>query len=407
MAQDNQTEAPNPAGGSSSAALQGQITAPNPLEIIWEKYKVWIIVGCLVLAGLILANYVNQYLETSRRNQTWNDFAEKLEFRKTTVFDKSINPYFFSQVLPAGMDEFLEDQSVEDLKAAVSDLAGSKAEPWAIWGLAAREAREGNVSGAEAQIAKLKASYPHFPGLYVQASPPVYRPEAELEEGSEEKPKRPAVPEKASPADLLLSMAKRNLEFRKNHPDLYVAPEPNSKETVVFKTSEGEFTVRLYSKEAPQSAERFLSNVREKKYDGLRFHRIKRAPSTGPGMLPVPELVFFGNPKTSDENKAEWSSYRPEKRVPFEESAVSHFPWVLAWERDAGEKENDPLVFYIAGNEASWQRDGDNTVFARVVSGEDVIRRILEGELSSETEEQMGDGTPRRPVQVTEAVIKN
>ena len=408
MAQDKQAEAPNPAGGSSSAALQGQITAPNPLEIFWEKYKVWIIVGCLVLAGLIASTYISQYLETSRRNSTWNAFAEKLEFRKTTVLENmGMNAMMIGYFLPADFDKFLEEQSVEELQAAANELAGTKAEPWAIWALAAREAREGKVEDAEAQIARLRAAYPKFPGLHPQAAPPVYRPEAERDEDSEEEPERPATPDAKSPADLLLEMAKRNASLRESRPELYVAPEPTSKETVVFKTSEGEFSVRLFAQKAPKGTERFLANVREKKYDGLRFHRIERRPSNDSGMFPTPELVFFGNPKTSEESKAEWDTYKPEERVAFEESAISHFPMMLAWNRDDGEKDNDPLVFYITGNDASQQRDGDYTIFGRVVSGEDVIQRILEGELSSETEEQAGKGTPRRPVQVSEAVIQS
>ena len=407
MAQDKQAEAPNPAGGSSSAALQGQITAPNPLEIFWEKYKVWIIVACLVLAGLIASTYIRQYLETSRRNSTWNAFAEKVEFRKTTVLESSgMSPMMLGYFLPADFDKFLQDQTVEELKAAATDLAGTKAEPWAIWALASREAREGRVQETEAEIARLRSSYPDFPGLHPQAAPPVYRPEPEKDEESDEEPERPATPEAKSPADLLLAMAKRNSEMRSTHPELYTAPEPTSTETVVFKTSEGEFSVRLYAKRAPKSTEQFLKNVREKKYDGLRFHRIERRPSTDSGMFPVPELVFFGNPKTSEESKSEWNSYTPEERIAFEESGISHFPWMLAWKRDDGEKDNDPLVFYITGNDAGQQRDGDYTIFGRVVSGEDIVKRILEGELSSETEEQAGKGTPRRPVQVTEAVIQ-
>jgi cyclophilin family peptidyl-prolyl cis-trans isomerase len=62
---------------------------------------------------------------------------------------------------------------------------------------------------------------------------------------------------------------------------------------IQFKTSLGDFTVELFTKEAPISAENFLRYAREGFFDGLIFHRV------------IPGFVIQGGGLTSDmEQKA-------------------------------------------------------------------------------------------------------
>jgi cyclophilin family peptidyl-prolyl cis-trans isomerase len=401
---------PNPQPGAGQpGAAQGQITTPNPLEIIWEKYKTWIILGSVVLVAMIVGTYVMQYLDNQRRNSTWDRFAQEMQFRDAVVPEQKTNSFMYGFMLPGEFDKFLEKQSSEELASAAQGLSGTRAEPWALWMLASRQAREGDVAGAESSIAKIRNVAPGFAALQEVEAAPVFRPEPDEDKDAKEasaKVERPALPPKMSVADALLEMAKENAGLRESRKDLYVAPEPNSKETVVFETAEGPFEVRFYTDKAPKSVARFLETVKAGLYDGLSFHRIMRRRATSGFMgQEQPALLFFGNPFSMKEDKSTWDSYQPEEKLEFEDSGISHFPMMLAFDRGGSDKDNNPMVFYITLSDAS-TRDGDYTVFARVVSGEEVLRRIHEGELSSEAEEQAMDGKPRRPVKVTKVSIR-
>ena len=51
--------------------------------------------------------------------------------------------------------------------------------------------------------------------------------------------------------------------------------EPEKGDTMaIFKTNQGEFTVRLFKKEAPKAVENFVTHAKEGYYNGVTFHRV-------------------------------------------------------------------------------------------------------------------------------------
>src|SRR5258707_6068476 len=64
--------------------------------------------------------------------------------------------------------------------------------------------------------------------------------------------------------------------------------QPMRKTMIKFETSHGNFTVELFAKEAPVSAENFQKYVDDKYFDGTIFHRI------------IPNFMIQGGGMTTD-----------------------------------------------------------------------------------------------------------
>jgi peptidyl-prolyl cis-trans isomerase B (cyclophilin B) len=66
--------------------------------------------------------------------------------------------------------------------------------------------------------------------------------------------------------------------------------DPNKNYTARFKTSKGEFDIKLFAKEAPKTVNNFVFLVQEGFYDGLNFHRVIKSP---------PFMIQGGDPEGS------------------------------------------------------------------------------------------------------------
>lgn len=123
----------------------------------------------------------------------------------------------------------------------------------------------------------------------------------------------------------------------------------------------GSFTVALLADEAPATVATFASLVEKKAYDGLTFHRI------------VPNFVLQGGSPGADEYDALTPFFMRD-----ELGFASNERGTLGTSTRGHDTGDGQIYVNLIDN---WRLDHTYTVFARVVSGLDVVDRILEGDV--------------------------
>lgn len=136
-------------------------------------------------------------------------------------------------------------------------------------------------------------------------------------------------------------------------------------------TSHGTMKVKLYSK-TPRHRDNFVKLVKEKYYDGMRFHRVIEG-----------FMIQTGDPFSKDTSMIDrWGQGGPDYTVPAEfVNEYFHKKGTLAAARKGDmanpKKASSGSQFYIVHDEnACLHLDGQYTIFGEVTEGLDVIDRI-------------------------------
>ena len=145
--------------------------------------------------------------------------------------------------------------------------------------------------------------------------------------------------------------SKANVEADKNY-------------TALIKTSKGDIVCSLDAKAAPLSVTNFKYLADGGYYDGLSFHRV------------VEDFVIQGGDPTGT------GSGGPGYTIPAE-IGLKHGKGALAWARTGDEvnpeRRSSGSQFYIT-HQATPFLDGAYTVFGQVVSGQDVVDQVAQGD---------------------------
>jgi peptidyl-prolyl cis-trans isomerase B (cyclophilin B) len=150
-------------------------------------------------------------------------------------------------------------------------------------------------------------------------------------------------------------------------PKSYTAPpemtiDPTKKYTVTFDTSRGAIVCDLFAKDAPVTVNNFLFLVRDKFYDGTKFHRVIKDFMVQGG---DPEGTGRGGP-----------GYRFQDEV--DKNPNKHRVGSLSM-ANAGPNTNGSQ-FFITHIATDWL-DGKHTVFGQVKSGQNVVNAIQQGDV--------------------------
>ena len=136
-------------------------------------------------------------------------------------------------------------------------------------------------------------------------------------------------------------------------------------------TSKGTMRVKLYSK-TPKHRDNFVKLVKEKYYDGVRFHRVIEG-----------FMIQTGDPYSRDTAKIDlWGQGGPDYTVPAEfVNEYWHKKGALAAARRGDmanpTKASSGSQFYIVHDEnACFHLDGQYSIFGEVIDGLEVIDRI-------------------------------
>ena len=136
-------------------------------------------------------------------------------------------------------------------------------------------------------------------------------------------------------------------------------------------TTHGTMKMKLYSK-TPKHRDNFVKLVKEKYYDGIRFHRIIEG-----------FMIQAGDPNSRDSSKVDiWGQGGPDYTIPAEfVNEYWHKKGAIAAARKGDmanpRKASSGSQFYIVHDEnACLHLDGQYSIFGEVTEGLDVIDRI-------------------------------
>jgi cyclophilin family peptidyl-prolyl cis-trans isomerase len=147
--------------------------------------------------------------------------------------------------------------------------------------------------------------------------------------------------------------AKQRVEIAIKYKDVPV--KVNENDTFLIRTNKGDFKIVLYPKDAPKTCENFKRLVMLGFYDGLTFHRYVEG-----------FVIQGGDPEGTGMGSSGVT-------VPLEAKA-SHIEGAVGLAR-AEDKNSGSCQFYITLAPQK-SLDGSYTVFGKVISGMDVVKKL-------------------------------
>lgn len=410
--------------------MEGQLQGPSRLELFWENTKKVVYAGVAAAAVAITIHYAWQYKIRRDRSEAWTQLATKSGLEKGYGSPASnwsflepmirrdpktgvqwLTSYFMGAdaALVGSLREQIEASDEAGLKALASG-ADARA-PLALWALGHRAYAKSDFDGATAHFDDLKRRFPeHFlckeTAYPVQWRDEVPKPKEKAEDKDKSKPEPATLqPAKAgSEVGRVLEQIAAEKKFRAEHSEFFVAPEPDSPETLVFEIENaGTIKVKLYASRAPKHAARLLELARADGgwWVGQRVHQIEREGSTPSFNGVHPSHFTIGWPSTKEEDRTKWKQEDPQEanKLDWEDSGVSTFPGMLSVESAGSGKSQVERLVFNADDEAR-QADGTRVVVGRVVEGLDVIRRIVDSEFADDAGAQSGRGRPQESFKV-------
>jgi cyclophilin family peptidyl-prolyl cis-trans isomerase len=166
---------------------------------------------------------------------------------------------------------------------------------------------------------------------------------------------------------------------KKENPAKTEKNEEKTPKNVVLHTSEGDITIKVFPKSAPQTVESFWKLSRDGKYDNVPFHRVIK------GFM-IQTGDFTNKNGTGGES---WFGKPMKNEI---DTKLTHKRGIVSM-ANAGPDTNGSQFFFVHKDSAFL--DGNYSIFGEVVKGMDVVDKI------AETKTMPGD----RPVK--EIVINN
>lgn len=159
---------------------------------------------------------------------------------------------------------------------------------------------------------------------------------------------------------------------------------------VDLKTSAGTIRVELYPAKAPKSVENFLQYVKEGHYNGTIFHRV------------IPGFMVQGGGMTKD--MAQKKTRAP---IPIEsKNGLKNEVGTLAMARTSDPNSATSQFFINVNNNGFLDYPGQDghgyTVFGKVVSGMDVVNKIVAMPTGNQG---MHQNVPRTPIVIESASV--
>ena len=146
---------------------------------------------------------------------------------------------------------------------------------------------------------------------------------------------------------------------------------PGAGPVIVFETAKGTFEMETYPNEAPKTVAQILGLVRRNFYNGQRVHRVV------PGFV-----VQWGDPQSRDFTKRElWGTRGSGTEIGVGEMNPKrkHRLGAVAAAHPGDPRRADSQIYVTLA--PAPDLDGKYTVFAQVISGMDVVRKLQVGDV--------------------------
>ena len=157
---------------------------------------------------------------------------------------------------------------------------------------------------------------------------------------------------------------------------LFIKPTLAKENTMILKLKDGNVIIELYNDVAPNHVQRFKQLAKEKKYDGVVFHRVID------GFMAQTGDIQFGNsnlPSYDLRRAGTGGSEYPNLKAEF--SNIPHERGTISMARSASPDSANSQFFICFKSTPSLDRQ--YTVFGKVVKGMEFVDLIKRGEGSS------------------------
>lgn len=143
-----------------------------------------------------------------------------------------------------------------------------------------------------------------------------------------------------------------------------LTPKKPTKTMAIIKTKFGNIELRFFPDVAPNHVKNFIELAKKGFYDGTTFHRVI------PGFM-----IQGGDPNTKDPDKSKHGMGGPGYKIKAEFNAKPHKKGTLSMARAADPDSAGSQFFICVANTPFL--DGQYTVFGEVVSGIEVVDKIV------------------------------
>ena len=155
---------------------------------------------------------------------------------------------------------------------------------------------------------------------------------------------------------------------------IFFINQSNAEENImILKLKDGNVIIELYSDIAPNHVKRFKQLVKEKKYDGVVFHRVIE------GFMAQTGDVQFGNSNLESydlKRAGTGSSEYPDLKAEF--SDIPHEKGILSMARSSNPNSANSQFFICL--ESAPHLDRNYTVFGKVIEGMEFVDLIKKGD---------------------------
>jgi cyclophilin family peptidyl-prolyl cis-trans isomerase len=167
----------------------------------------------------------------------------------------------------------------------------------------------------------------------------------------------------------------------------------------VLETAQGKIVIKLADADAPKTSANFRKLVREKFYDGTSFHRVIAG-----------FMIQGGDPNSKDKDPTNDGIGGPGYTVPAE-IKLKHVRGAVATARQGDQvnpaKASSGSQFFIDVADLKSLDDGGYTVFGNVISGMDVVDKIVAFSNDATLPAAAGGGrNPGLKAQITKAYLE-
>jgi peptidyl-prolyl cis-trans isomerase B (cyclophilin B) len=137
--------------------------------------------------------------------------------------------------------------------------------------------------------------------------------------------------------------------------------DPAKKYTATFETSKGKISCELYPKEAPNTVNNFVFLAKDGFYNGTLFHRV------------IEDFMVQGGDPTGTGRGGPGYKFNDELKGAYKKHQIGSLSMANAGPNTNGSQ------FFITHIKTDWL-DGKHTVFGQVLSGQDVVNEITQGD---------------------------
>jgi cyclophilin family peptidyl-prolyl cis-trans isomerase len=141
---------------------------------------------------------------------------------------------------------------------------------------------------------------------------------------------------------------------------------------IVLDTVKGPIEIETFPDEAPKTVEHIVELVKKNFYNGLRFHRVEED-----------FLVQIGDPTSRDMSREAYWGRGPGSGKPIGVSEISkkrrHAPGIVAMAHSGDPKFADSQFYIVMQPRPGL--DGRFTIFGRVTSGMDVVKKLKRADI--------------------------